>query len=62
MFDNDTVKYRSFGKKGVFQIFQYKNADGSFNYEKYKRIQIDGNREKLHKIWVREENIAYLAN
>ena len=62
MFGYDTVKYRSVGNKGVFQIFQYNNADGSFNYEKYERIQIGGNRKKLHKVWVREENIAYLAN
>ena len=62
MFGHDTVKYRSPGKQGVFQIFQYHNADGSFNYEKYERIQTEGNRKKLDKVWVREENIAYLAN
>ena len=62
MFRYHTARYRSPGKRGEFQIFQYYNADGSFNYEKYKRIQIDGNRKKLHKVWVKEENIAYLAN
>jgi len=62
MFRYHTVRYRSPGQRGAFQISEYNNADGSFDYEKYKRTQIDGNRKKLHKIWVREENIAYLAN
>ena len=62
MFRNHTVRHRSPGKQGAFQISEYNHADGSFDYEQYKRIQTDGNRKKLHKVWVREENIAYLAN
>lgn len=45
-----------------YQLYQYRKSDGSFDYEKYKRVQTAGNRRKIEKVWVQEENIAFLAD
>lgn len=42
--------------------FHYLNADGEFDYELYKRVQIAGNRRKLDWQWVDENAVAYLAS
>lgn len=44
-----------------FSLHAYIKKDGSFDYEKYRRIQEDGNKRKIDKVWVFEENIAYLS-
>jgi hypothetical protein len=43
-------------------LYQYLGADGSFDYEKYRRIQDEGNKKKINNIWVIEENIIFLSN
>lgn len=45
-----------------FTLFQYKKNDGSFDYEKYRRIQQEGNLKKLDHTWVIEENIKFLGD
>lgn len=42
-------------------LYKYLKEDGSFDYEKYRRIQTEGNRRKLEYIWADEENIAFLS-
>jgi len=42
-------------------LYKYLNKDGSFDYERYRRVQIEGNHRKLENVWVAEENIAFLA-
>lgn len=49
-------------EKAGFMLYKYFKADGSFDYEKYRQIQIEGNRRKIEKIWVLEDNIAFLAD
>lgn len=44
------------------EIYEYLKTDGSFDYEKYKQIQIDGNKNKLDYIWVLEDNISFLSD
>lgn len=44
-----------------FELYRYRKPDGTFDYEKYKEIQISGNRRKIEKVGVREENISFLA-
>lgn len=44
------------------QVFRYLRQDGSFDYERYKRVQTAGNRKKIDKVWVIEENIKFLAD
>ena len=45
-----------------FVLHRYLNSDGSFDYEKYRKIQEDGNKRKINKVWVNEENVAFLSN
>jgi hypothetical protein len=42
-------------------LYKYLKEDGSFDYDKYRQIQIEGNRRKLGYIWADEENIATLS-
>ena len=46
----------------VFSLHRYLNNDGLFDYEKYRKIQIDGNKRKINNVWVIKENIAFLSN
>lgn len=46
-------------KDGINQIRYEKN--GKFDYEEYKRIQIEGNKEKLDEVFKIEENIEMLS-
>lgn len=45
-----------------FELYRYRKPDGTFDYEKYKEIQISGNKRKIDNVWVQEENIAFLAD
>jgi hypothetical protein len=47
---------------GAVTLHKYVKRDGSFDYEGYRRVQIEGNHRKLGNVWVVEENIAYLAD
>lgn len=42
--------------------FSYLNGDGKFDYERYKKIQIEGNKQKLTQQWVDQASIEYLAS
>lgn len=44
-----------------FVLHRYLKSDGSFDYEKYRKIQQDGNKRKINVVWVVEENVAFLA-
>jgi hypothetical protein len=45
-----------------FLLYRYIKADGSFDYERYRFIQEQGNKAKIDQVWVKEENIAFLAD
>lgn len=40
----------------------YLNSDGSFDYEKYRKRQEEGNKRKIDTVWVLEENIRFLSD
>jgi hypothetical protein len=44
-----------------YVLHRYLKKDGSFDYEAYRTIQEAGNKRKLGNVWVKEENIAFLA-
>ena len=46
-------------KDGI-NILRYKK-NGKFDYAQYKRIQIDGNKEKLNEVFEIEENVEMLS-
>lgn len=45
-----------------YLLHAYLKEDGSFDYDKYRQIQEDGNKRKINSVWVIEENIAFLSN
>ncbi|NQV18051.1 MAG: hypothetical protein HQ534_05860 [Armatimonadetes bacterium] len=45
-----------------FTLYRFIKKDGTFDYEKYKQIQIDGNKSKIDWVWAVEENIAFLSD
>jgi hypothetical protein len=49
-------------EKPGFALYKYLKSDGSFDYQKYNRIQIQGNKKKIDKVWVIEKNIAFLSD
>ena len=44
-----------------YVLYDYKKPDGTFDYELYKSIQTQGNKEKINKTWVSEDNIKMLG-
>jgi hypothetical protein len=45
-----------------YSLYRYLKEDGSFDYERYRLVQIEGNKLKIESVWVLEENIAFLSN
>ena len=35
--------------------------DGSFDYERYRQIQTEGNKRKILNVWASEENVAFVS-
>src|SRR3990167_9374750 len=44
-----------------YALYSYIGEDGKFDYERYRAIQEEGNKNKLDHVWVLEKNIAYLS-
>lgn len=44
-----------------FELHKYAGEAGRFDYELYKRIQEQGNKDKKDWVWVREANIKFLS-
>ena len=44
-----------------FTLYTYLTKNGAFDYEKYRRIQTEGNKKKIGQVWAREENIDFLS-
>ena len=45
-----------------FVLHRYLNSDSTFDYVKYRMIQDAGNKNKINKTWVKEENVAFLSS
>jgi len=45
----------------LYTLHRCDDESGRFDYEAYRQVQDAGNRAKLDKVFVREENIAFLA-
>lgn len=44
-----------------YDLFEYKDKDGNFDYQLYKSIQEAGNKRKIDRSWATEEDMAFLA-
>ena len=54
-------KLQPINRQNGSQIYQYLNADGSFNYAHYRQVQTAGNKRKIDRVWVKQENISFLS-
>ncbi len=49
------------GENSDFTLFKYTAQDGSFDYEKYRSIQEEGNKRKITNVWADEKTIAFIS-
>lgn len=59
---NEITIEKLVNKEKLYFLYQYRKEDGTFDYDEYRRIQIEGNKSKIGNIWVVEENIKFLSN
>jgi hypothetical protein len=45
-----------------YVLFRFEDSDGKFDYQRYKDVQIAGNKKKLHRVWACRENIEFIAD
>jgi hypothetical protein len=45
----------------LYFLHSFRKSDGTFDAERYRRVQQQGNEGKIHKTWVIEGNIEFLA-
>jgi len=45
-----------------FDLRKYLKEDGTFDYEKYRNIQIAVNKKKIKSVWVYKENVIFLSD
>lgn len=45
-----------------YVLHNYAKRDGTFDYERYRRVQEEANKKKINSVWVIEENIAHLSS
>jgi hypothetical protein len=43
-------------------LHRYIRPDGTFDYERYKTLQQNANKDNIEKVWAQEPNIEYLAH
>ena len=61
-FGYDLQQLRPIDRTSGFELYRYRKPDGTFDYDKYKELQVAGNKRKLGEVWVVKENIAFLAD
>ncbi|MGZ9096682.1 MAG: hypothetical protein ACXW30_00100 [Micavibrio sp.] len=44
-----------------FVLYSYLKNDGTFDYDRYRKIQEEGNKRKIENVWVLEDNIKFLS-
>lgn len=49
-------------KNKDYVLYTYLTKEGSFDYDKYRQIQMEGNKRKIDNVWVLETNIAFLSD
>lgn len=45
-----------------FFLYDYKKPDGSFDYERYRQVQEDGNKRKIENVWADQPTINFIAD
>ncbi|HMM19587.1 MAG TPA: methyltransferase domain-containing protein [Selenomonadales bacterium] len=44
-----------------YEVYQYLDKKGNFDYTAYRDIQIEANKRKIENVWVKEENVVFLS-
>lgn len=44
------------------RLYSYRKPDGSFDYERYKAVQTEGNKRKITQVFADEANIAVISD
>ncbi len=57
---NSRAGMKKLRKAGSHRVLAYENS-GKFDYDLYKQVQTIGNKGKLDRVFVEQENIAYLC-
>jgi hypothetical protein len=47
--------------RAAYSQVTYTTSCGSFDYDKYRAIQQEGNKRKINKVWALRENIAFIS-
>jgi hypothetical protein len=47
---------------GTYKLHSYVGKNGAFDYERYRKIQTEGNKSKIGNVWVKQENIRAIAD
>ena len=45
----------------LFKLYDYLNEDGTFNYDKYKEVQVAKNKHKIKSVWVSRHSVEKLS-
>lgn len=53
--------FSNFKRKKDYNLYEYKDENGDFDYKRYKEIQEEGNKGKIEHVWVLEGNIKCLS-
>lgn len=61
-FGYEIKRLRPIDSSNDFELYQYLNRDGTLDYDKYKNVQVEGNKRKIENVWVLEDNIKFLSN
>ncbi len=46
---------------GGYLLYQYLDKQGNFDYQLYRKVQEEGNKEKIDRVWAKEENLKFIA-
>lgn len=59
-FQNNLLRLQE--PKSAYKLHKYLQSDGTFDYEKYRTIQVEGNKQKIELVWALEENVCFLSS
>lgn len=52
----------SLSPEALFVLHRYVRSDGSFDYERYRQLQSQTNKDCIQDVWVQQENVTFIAH
>lgn len=53
---------RQKGGHDNFFLYDYRGEGGRFDYDQYRRIQVEGNKRKINNVWADQPTINFIAD